>query len=81
MDEVCVLPRGHALASRAVLTPEDFADQAFVSLAPTDPYRQQIDAVFERRRGAAGICTSSRPARCRCVRWCARAWVWPSSIR
>ena len=48
VDEVCVVPAGHALASRAVLTPEDFADQPFVSLAPTDPYRQQIDRVFER---------------------------------
>ena len=51
VDEVCVLPAGHALAARAVLLPEDFADQAFVSLAPSDPYRQQIDAVFE----AAGV--------------------------
>lgn len=51
VDEVCVLPAGHALGSRAVLRPEDFADQPFVSLAPTDPYRQQIDAVFE----AAGV--------------------------
>ena len=51
VDEVCVLPAGHALAARAVLTPEDFADQAFVSLAPSDPYRQQIDAVFD----AAGV--------------------------
>lgn len=51
LDEVCVLPASHALASRAVLRPEDFADQAFVSLAPTDPYRQQIDAVF----GGAGV--------------------------
>lgn len=47
VDEVCVLPAGHALGTRAVLRPEDFAGQAFVSLAPTDPYRQQIDAVFE----------------------------------
>ena len=51
VDEVCVLPAGHALAARAVLMPEDFAGQAFVSLAPSDPYRQQIDAVFE----AAGV--------------------------
>ncbi len=45
-DEVAVLPAGHPLAARPVLTPADFADQPFVSLAPTDPYRQQIDAVF-----------------------------------
>jgi DNA-binding transcriptional LysR family regulator len=47
VDEVCVLPAGHALGARAVLRPEDFVDQPFVSLASTDPYRQQIDAVFE----------------------------------
>lgn len=46
-DEVCVLREDHPLAARAVLRPQDFADQAFVSLAPTDPYRQQIDAVFD----------------------------------
>ncbi|MBQ0960620.1 LysR family transcriptional regulator [Ideonella sp. 4Y11] len=45
-DEVAVLPAGHPLAARARLAPADFADQAFVSLAPTDPYRQQVDALF-----------------------------------
>ena len=47
VDEVCVLREDHPLAAREVLQPHDFADQAFVSLAPTDPYRQQIDAVFD----------------------------------
>ncbi len=45
-DEVCVLPSGHPLASKAQLTPQDFADQAFVSLSAGDPYRRQIDAIF-----------------------------------
>jgi len=45
-DEVCVLPPGHALAERLHLAPADFEGQAFISLAPNDPYRQQIDAVF-----------------------------------
>ena len=45
-DEVAVLPTGHALAARRVLQPGDFADQAFVSFAPSDPYREQIDAFF-----------------------------------
>ena len=45
-DEVCVLPPGHALAERRVITPADLAGQSFISLAPTDPYRQQVDAVF-----------------------------------
>lgn len=45
-NEVCVLPPGHALAAKAVLQPQDFAKQPFISLAPSDPYRQQIDAAF-----------------------------------
>ena len=45
-DEVCVLPEGHALLARTVLTPADFAGQSFVSLSPDDPYRVQLDAVF-----------------------------------
>ena len=46
VDEVCVLREDHPLTALEVLRPQDFEDQAFVSLAPTDPYRQQIDAVF-----------------------------------
>ena len=34
-----------------MLTPQDFADQAFVSLAADDPYRRQLDAIF----AAAGV--------------------------
>ena len=45
-DEVCVLPGDHALAAKAKLTPQDFADQAFVSLSGGDPYRRKIDAIF-----------------------------------
>ncbi len=44
--EVCVLPAGHALASQPVLSPTDFEGLPFVSLAPTDPYRQRMDQVF-----------------------------------
>ena len=50
-DEVAVLPAGHALAQKAVLTPGDFAGQSFISFAPADPYRQQVDALF----AAAGV--------------------------
>ncbi|MFM2118696.1 MAG: HTH-type transcriptional activator CmpR [Pseudomonadota bacterium] len=50
-DEVCVLSASHALAGRSRLTLADFEGQAFVSLAPSDPYRRQIDAAF----GAAGV--------------------------
>ena len=46
LDEVAVLPAGHALAQRAVLDLADFAGQPFVSLSPDDPYRREIDARF-----------------------------------
>lgn len=46
-DEVCVLPLGHPLLARPALRPEDFRDEAFVSLSPTDPYRVALDAVFQ----------------------------------
>ncbi len=46
-DEVCVLPAGHALLARRVLRPRDFETAPFISLAPADPYRQLIDAMFE----------------------------------
>lgn len=46
LDEVAVLPAGHALAGKPVLDLPDFADQAFVSLSPGDPYRRLIDARF-----------------------------------
>ncbi len=45
-DEVVVLPAGHPLLAKQRLRPKDFAGQAFISLAPTDPYRQQVDALF-----------------------------------
>lgn len=46
VDEVCVLPQGHALTAKSQLTPQDFAGQAFVSLSGGDPYRRKIDAIF-----------------------------------
>lgn len=45
-DEVCVLPAGHPLLAKAVLTPEDLAGQPFVSLSPQDPYRLLVDQMF-----------------------------------
>lgn len=45
-DEVAVLPAGHPLVQKAVLAPSDFAGQSFISFAPNDPYRQQVDALF-----------------------------------
>jgi DNA-binding transcriptional LysR family regulator len=45
-DEVVVLPAGHPLAGKRKLKPADFAGQPFISLAASDPYRQQLDALF-----------------------------------
>ncbi|TNF52304.1 MAG: LysR family transcriptional regulator, partial [Burkholderiales bacterium] len=42
-DEVAVLPAGHRLAGRDRLSAGDFEGEAFISLAPGDPYRQQVD--------------------------------------
>ena len=50
MDEVAVLPAAHPLAAKRVLKPQDFAGQAFISLARDDPYRHKIDAVFAKAR-------------------------------
>lgn len=46
LDEVCVLPTGHPLAEKQVLTPEDFHGQNYISLSRTDSYRQLLDALF-----------------------------------
>lgn len=50
-NEVCVVPDRHPLLEKDQLAPEDFAGQSFISLSATDPYRQQIDAIF----GQAGV--------------------------
>lgn len=70
VNEVAVLPRGHALARFEVLTPQHFAGQRFVSLAVGDSYRQAIDHMFAQ----AGVSrtmvleTSSAAAVCAMVR-------------
>jgi len=46
LDEVAVLPAGHALLARKRLAAADFAGQAFVSFHPRDRYRQWVDKVF-----------------------------------
>ncbi|MDH2432603.1 LysR family transcriptional regulator [Pokkaliibacter sp. MBI-7] len=70
LDEVCVLPPGHALASKAVLEPADFSGQPFISLSALDSYRQQIDSTFVRHgierqlvmdtHSAASVCAMVR---------------------
>lgn len=46
LNEVCVLPAGHPLEEKSILTPKDFQHQRFISLSLTDSYRQLIDAIF-----------------------------------
>lgn len=70
LNEVCVLPAGHPLATRSVLTPADFRGLPFISLSATDHYRQLLDQHFlqagvERRmvidtHSAASVCAMVR---------------------
>jgi len=46
-DAVCVLPSAHALARKSVLTPQDLADERFISLASEDAARARIDRAFD----------------------------------
>ncbi|EIC84281.1 LysR family transcriptional regulator [Serratia sp. M24T3] len=46
LNEVCVLPAGHPLAEKAIITPQDFSDLNYISLSATDNYRQLLDALF-----------------------------------
>ncbi len=44
----CVLPPGHALATKAALTAADLADQTLISVAPHQPVRALLQRAFER---------------------------------
>jgi DNA-binding transcriptional LysR family regulator len=43
---VCVIPKKHRLAKRAVITPADIADEAFLALSPEDTARLAMDKIF-----------------------------------
>ncbi|WP_260861490.1 LysR family transcriptional regulator [Citrobacter sp. Marseille-Q6884] len=70
LNEVCVLPSGHPLSAKAVLTPEDFQGENYISLSRTDSYRQLLDTLFNehqvKRRmvvethSAASVCAMVR---------------------
>lgn len=47
LDEVCVLPAGDPLLKKTVLKPTDFEGRDFISLSADDPYRAQLDALFD----------------------------------
>lgn len=69
-NEVCVLPSGHPLAAKSVLTPDDFQGENYISLSRTDSYRQLLDTLFNehqvKRRmviethSAASVCAMVR---------------------
>lgn len=42
----CVLPPGHRLASRALVTAADLANESFISMAHGDGLRARVDAAF-----------------------------------
>lgn len=44
---VCILPRGHRLASRRVLTPEDLAEEPFISFDAETQTQARIMAAFQ----------------------------------
>jgi DNA-binding transcriptional LysR family regulator len=55
-DEVVLLPEGHVLLAKPMLTPQDFSGQPFISYSLPDPYRLLVDRFFaeqgvERRLG------------------------------
>ncbi|PIJ49074.1 LysR family transcriptional regulator [Erwinia sp. OLTSP20] len=49
-NEVCVLPAGHPLAAKTVLSPEDFQGENYVSLSRHDSYRHLLDALFSQHQ-------------------------------
>lgn len=70
VNEVAVLPAVHALSRKSELQLQDFANQPFISLAPGDPYRTLIDAMFDKADVPRRTCleTSSAVAVCAMVR-------------
>jgi DNA-binding transcriptional LysR family regulator len=70
VNEVAVLPARHALSNKGKLDLQDFANLPFISLAPDDPYRTLIDAMFDQAKVPrhTGLETSSAVAVCAMVR-------------
>jgi DNA-binding transcriptional LysR family regulator len=70
VNEVAVLPPGHRLSRKSVLHPKDFEGERFISLAPGDPYRHDIDHMFSQAGVRRNTCleTASAVAICAMVR-------------
>lgn len=45
-EELCVLPKGHRLAEKKTLAPEDFEGVDFIYFSADDTYRRKLDEVF-----------------------------------
>lgn len=50
-DALCVLPTGHELSSKKVISPKDLQGVPFIAYLPEDRFRQRIDAALK----AAGV--------------------------
>lgn len=46
-EQVAIMPVGHRMARKAVLAPEDFAGESFVSLEHPTQLRYRVDALFQ----------------------------------
>lgn len=70
LNEVYVLPPGHPLSAKSLLTPEDFRALPYISLSATDSYRHWLDRHFQQagveRQG--GVETHSAASVCAMVR-------------
>ncbi|MEQ9695946.1 LysR family transcriptional regulator [Shimia sp. SDUM112013] len=67
VDEVCVLPTAHPLATQSEIAPEDLHGQDFVFLSPTDPYRKRLDEVFAAANVERRIAAESTSAATACA--------------
>ena len=46
-EELCILPAGHPLTRKSILTPKDFEGVDFIYFSAEDSYRRKIDSVFQ----------------------------------
>jgi len=49
LEAVCILPKGHRLTAKDVITPEDFGGEFFVMTGGVDGARQRIEGLFKAR--------------------------------